>query len=318
MKRRGKGRPIDGILLLDKPSGLSSNAALQRVKRLYRARKAGHTGNLDPLATGMLPICLGGATKVSAFLLDAEKTYRITGRIGRATSTGDAEGEVVETGSEDESLLTGLEEVLEGFRGRIEQVPPMYSALKHKGERLYNLARKGIEVEREPRPVEIHELRVVELRGTEFELHVRCSKGTYVRTLIEDIARALGTCGHATALRRLGVGPYQNETMWSLDELERRAESSREALDELLLPVDSALRQWPAVELNADAAFHLRRGQPVLVPSAPMEGWVRLYDGQSSRFMGMGEVIDDGRVAPRRLMLAPGRDPDLVRAGRDG
>lgn len=298
----GKGRPVNGILLLDKPAGLSSNAALQQVKRLYRARKAGHTGNLDPLATGLLPICLGEATKVSAFLLDAAKHYRVTMKLGEQTATGDAEGEVVATGPADEATLGKVEAALPGFLGEIEQIPPMYSALKHKGERLYKLAREGREVDRPPRRVTIHTLEVVERTGDSLTLDVHCSKGTYVRTLVEDLASAAGSCAHVSALRRLGVGPYRQARMWTLDELAAIADKAGEAgLDELCLPLDSALREWPEVAVSGDSAYYLRRGNPVLVPRSPASGWVRLYEGQG-RFMGMGEMLDDGRVAPRRLM----------------
>jgi len=293
---------VDGILLLDKPLGMSSNGALQRVKQLFRARKAGHTGNLDPLATGMLPVCMGDATKVSAFLLDAEKRYRVTCALGARTSTGDTEGDVVETGPTGAGVADRLDAVLTGFRGEIRQVPPMYSAVKHRGERLYRLARQGIEVEREPRPVRIYALEVLERGPESFVLDLRCSKGTYVRTLVEDIARGMGSCGHVTSLRRLGVGPYQDQPMHTLDQLESVAAEGLAALDTLCLPIDSALRQWPAVDLTPDTAFYLRQGQPVLVPRLPLEGWVRLYESERHRFIGMGEIIEDGRVAPRRLM----------------
>lgn len=301
MARRKKGRPVSGILLFDKPVGLSSNAALQKVKRLYDAAKAGHTGNLDPLASGMLPICLGQATKISAFLLDADKIYTVRIHFGVRTSTGDAEGEGIETGPTDEQTLSRLAEVLPHFEGEISQIPPMYSAVKHQGKRLYELARKGVEVDRAPRQVTIHQLDLVEQSGVEADLTVRCSKGTYVRTLAEDIAKAMGTCGHVVALRRLAVGPYCDEALHTLSELENLAQEGIEALDGLLLPLDSALQQWPAVSLTMEGAFSLSRGNPVLVPKAPDQGWVRVY-GPQSEFLGMGEMLIDGRVAPRRLM----------------
>ncbi len=300
--KRGRGRAVNAILLLDKPAGMSSNAALQQVKRLFRARKAGHTGNLDPLATGMLPVCMGDATKVSAFLLDAEKRYRVTCRLGARTSTGDAEGDTVETGPVGEAVLARLEEVLERFHGEIRQVPPMFSAVKYRGERLYRLARQGIEVERKPRPVRIHELSVLQRGPAGFVLDLRCSKGTYVRTLVEDIAREMGSCGHVSALRRLAVGPYGKQPMHTLEELQAMAAEGVAALDALCLPIDSALCQWPAVDLTPDTAFYLRQGQAVLVPRLPLRGWVRLYESDRRCFIGMGEVIEDGRVAPRRLM----------------
>ena len=303
-RRRQKGRSVNGILLLDKPEGITSNEALQVVKHLYNARKAGHTGSLDPLASGLLPICLGEATKVSGFLLDADKHYRVRCRLGERTTTGDAEGEVVETRPV-EGLSEGrLREVLAGFLGEIEQIPPMYSAVKHQGQRLYKLAREGKEVEREPRKVTIHRLELTGLEPPFFDIEVHCSKGTYVRTLAEDIGEALGCVAHVAALRRTGVGPYDGSHMIALEELRRLAGSGdHAALDGLLLPIESALTQWPDVQLNNDAAFYVRQGQPVQVPHAPTSGWVRLYEG-GGRFLGMGQILDDGRVAPKRLMNA--------------
>jgi tRNA pseudouridine55 synthase len=286
---------------LDKPLGLSSNHALQRVKRLYDARKAGHTGSLDPLADGMLPICFGDATKLSAFLLDADKYYWFRVRLGVSTATGDAEGEVLQTRPTEGIGLEQIESVLGQFSGEIEQLPPMYSALKHKGKRLYELAREGVEVEREPRRVKIHSLKLVRADDLpEFELEVHCSKGTYVRTLAEDIGNALGVGAHVTALRRTAVGPYTGQQMYSMETLEQTAEQGQEALDRLLLPIDTALADWPVVEVNADTAFYIKQGQAVLVPKAPTAGWVRIYQGE--QFFAMGQVQDDGRIAPKRLM----------------
>lgn len=303
MGRRGRarGRPISGILLLDKPLGLSSNHALQRVKRLYDARKAGHTGSLDPLANGMLPICLGDATKISAYLLDADKHYWFRVKLGEVTATGDTEGEVLRTSPTDGITPARIEQVLADFTGEISQLPPMYSALKHQGKRLYELAREGIEVEREPRTVTIHSLILGEVNLPEFELRVHCSKGTYVRTLAEDIGEALGCGAHVTSLRRTGVGPYTNLPMHTMEELEQVAgEGGQAALDALLLPMETALADWPEVRVSADSAFYLKQGQAVLVPKAPTEGWVRIYHGE--QFLAVGEVQDDGRIAPRRLM----------------
>ena len=299
---RNKGRDISGILLLDKPAGLTSNAALQTVKRLYRARKAGHTGSLDPLATGLLPLCFGEATKVSSFLLGADKRYSVTCRLGVVTETGDAEGRVREEHDVPPLSDADLESVLVRFRGEIQQIPPMYSAVKHKGERLYRLARQGLEVERAPRQVWIHELRVLARSATEMQLEVACSKGTYVRTLVEDIGAALGPGAHVSALRRTGLGPFEAPRMHTMDALESAAEQGVDALDALLLPLEAGLTQWPDLHLSADVAFYLRQGQPVFVPRAPVAGgWVRLY-GQGGRFLGMGTVLDDGRVAPKRLL----------------
>ncbi|QGU32294.1 tRNA pseudouridine(55) synthase TruB [Thermochromatium tepidum] len=303
-RRRHWGRPVSGILLLDKPLGLSSNEALQRVKRYYRAAKAGHTGSLDPLATGLLPCCLGDSTKFSAFLLDADKRYCVRVRLGETTATGDAEGEVLErapvAGVTEELLQT----VLRRFLGPIDQRPPMYSAVKHQGRRLYDLARQGLEVERQPRRVEIHALDLRSMALPEIELEVHCSKGTYVRALAEDIGRALGCGAHVSALRRTGVGPYvepevsfvTGERIATLAEAEDFA-----ALDALLLPLDSALGHCPALKLSAGAAFYLRQGQAVLVPQAPTAGLVRLYD-PSARFLGVGEILEDGKVQPKRVI----------------
>jgi tRNA pseudouridine55 synthase len=306
-RRRRHGRDIDGILLLDKPLGLTSNEALQRVKRLYQANKAGHTGSLDPLATGLLPVCLGGATKFSTYLLDADKRYRVRVRLGITTTTADAEGEILETrpvGDLDEARVRA---VLARFLGPIDQLPPMYSAVKHQGERLYKLARQGIEVARQPRTVTIHAMELLDLAPSELEMDVHCSKGTYVRTLAEDIGAALGCGGHVIGLRRTGVGPYlePDSRFVTLDEIEDIVMADREgsfpALDALLLPLESALEHWPAVRLSADAAFYLRQGQAVLVPQAPTEGLVRIYD-PSLHFLGVGCILDDGKVQPKRLL----------------
>ena len=302
MGRRGRarGRPVSGILLLDKPLGLSSNHALQRVKRLYDARKAGHTGSLDPLADGMLPICFGDATKLSAFLLDADKHYWFRVKLGETTATGDTEGDVLKVRPIDDVTPDQIEQALKKFVGEIQQLPPMYSALKHKGKRLYELAREGVEVEREPRKVRIHSLALGEVNLPEFELRVHCSKGTYVRTLAEDIGEALGCGAHVTALRRTGVGPYTGFEMYSMEMLEQTAEQGKPAIDRLLLPIDTALSDWPEVRVNADTAFYLKQGQAVLVPRAPTEGWVRIYEGET--FLAVGQVQEDGRIAPKRLM----------------
>lgn len=300
-RRRAKGRDVNGILLLDKPSGITSNDALQQVKRLYFARKAGHTGSLDPLASGVLPICMGEATKVSAFLLDADKRYEVRCQLGVRTATADAEGEIVATRPVENYAGDRLEKVLDTFRGSIEQIPPMYSALKHEGQRLYKLARQGVEVEREARPVEIYSL-TLEGRGPDWiDINVHCSKGTYVRTLAEDIGEQLGCGAHVIALRRTAVGPYGDQELVSLEQLRAMKEQDMPGMDALLLPIETALTQWPGVELSADAAFYLQQGQAVLVPRAPTSGWVRLY-ATNHNFLGMGEILDDGRVAPRRLM----------------
>ncbi len=302
-RRRVKGRSVHGILLLDKPSGVTSNGALQEVKRLFYANKAGHTVSLDPVASGLLPICMGEATKISGFLLDADKTYQVKCALGIKTATGDSEGETLETRPVEHYSDEQIEQVLSQFRGPVQQIPPMYSALKHQGQRLYKLARQGIEVERQPREVIIHSLELSSYNETVIELDIHCSKGTYVRTLVEDIGEKLGCGAHVSGLRRLSVGPYSAEGMVTMEALEKAHEQDRQSLDALLLPLESALTQWPSVRLTSDAAFYLQQGQPVLVPQVPTEGWVRLYEGQTT-FLGMGEILDDGRVAPRRLMKA--------------
>ncbi len=303
-RRKNKGRNVSGVLLLDKPRGCSSNHILQKVKRLFGAAKAGHTGSLDPLATGMLPVCFGEATKISAFLLDSDKRYHLRCQLGVSTTTGDAEGEVTET--QDVSSITeqDVRAILPEFIGEIEQIPPMYSALKHNGERLYKLARQGIVVERKARTVTIYDIGYISLSTDEqqrliLELEVSCSKGTYVRTLAEDIAKKLHCGAHITALRRLSVGPYSGE-MITIEQLTVLSEEGYEALDACLQSIDSGVADWPDVHLGSDAAFYVRQGQPVLVPHAPTQGWVRIYD--QSHFLGLGEIQDDGMVAPRRMI----------------
>jgi tRNA pseudouridine55 synthase len=308
-RRKHRGRNISGVLLLDKPQGSSSNHALQKVKHLFGAAKAGHTGSLDPLATGMLPVCFGEATKISAFLLDADKRYHLKCQLGVSTTTGDAEGEV--TATQDVSAITEVQvkAVLPEFIGEIEQIPPMYSALKHNGERLYKLARQGIEVERKARRITIYTIEFISLVKEQaqseepprliLELDVSCSKGTYVRTLAEDIAKKLDCGAHITALRRLSVGPYA-EQMLTIEQLTALAEQGNAALDACLHPVDSGVADWPDVHLGSDAAFYVKQGQPVMVPHAPTQGWVRIYD--QSQFLGVGEIQDDGLIAPRRMI----------------
>ncbi|TNF98373.1 MAG: tRNA pseudouridine(55) synthase TruB [Gammaproteobacteria bacterium] len=300
-KRRSRGRDVQGILLFDKPAGMSSNAALQEVKNLYFAQKAGHTGSLDPLATGLLPICFGQATRVSGFLLDADKQYTVTCQLGIRTTTGDAEGEITETrpvqGIDREMIETLLQEK---FTGQIEQIPPMYSALKHKGQRLYELARQGIEIEREPRQVTIHTIQLIDFVQDEIVIDVRCSKGTYVRTLAEDIGEALGVGAHVKYLRRTAVAPFNSPEMYTLDTLKELREKDLKQLNSLLLPTESALVAFPDIHLSTDSTYYLKMGQAVQVPRAPTSGWVRLYGGDDE-FLGMGMIQDDGKVAPKRL-----------------
>jgi tRNA pseudouridine55 synthase len=299
--RRKKGRDVHGIVLLNKTVGVTSNSELQTVKRLFNARKAGHTGSLDPIASGMLPICLGEATKVSAFLLDANKRYRALIKLGVRTNTGDADGEVIATSAVQGINAERLAACLKNFRGEIEQIPPMHSAIKRQGVPLYKLAHQGLEVEREPRIVTIHKLDLLRFEDDVLEVDVLCSKGTYIRTLAEDIGAALGCGAHVSALHRTAVSPFVAEQMVTMEELRSRAEQGFDALDKVLLPIESALADWPDVSLSDDMAHYVRQGQPVFVPRAVTQGWVRLFAGQH-RFIGIGQILDDGRVAPRKLL----------------
>jgi tRNA pseudouridine55 synthase len=304
MTRRRRGRDISGMLVLDKPQGMTSNDAVQKVKRLYTAEKVGHTGALDPLATGVLPLCLGEATKFSQYLLASDKKYWTRIKLGVATDTGDSDGRVVETRPVGDLDAARIEAALARFRGEIEQIPSMFSAIKHRGQPLYKLARQGIEVEREARAVTIHSNRLVAFAGDELELEIHCSKGTYIRTIAEDLGAVLGCGAHVVALRRLAAGPYDEGDLVTLGQIEALPDfASRDAL---LLPVDSVVEGWPEVRLNDDTAYYMRKGQPVIVAHAPSSGWVRLSEVSeqgSTRFVGVGEVLDDGRVAPRRLVV---------------
>ncbi len=307
-RKKNPLRPLNGIVLLDKAKGISSNHALQQVKRLFQAEKAGHTGSLDPLATGMLPICFGKATRVSGLLLDSDKSYAVCARLGQRTDTGDADGEVIEERPVPALDRAEVEAVVARFIGEVEQIPPMYSALKHNGQRLYELARKGVEVERPARRVRFDWIVIDRFEGNELCLSLRCSKGTYVRTLVEDMGEALGCGAHVTMLRRIGVGPFmpadgQVPEMHTFDALQRLLEEGREALDRVILPTDSALTAYPAITLDADSMHHIRHGHPVFVANAPTKGWFRIY-GADDLFLGMGEVLDDGRVAPRRMLAS--------------
>ncbi len=297
--RRRNGRNIHGVLLLDKPLGASSNQVLQQVKRLYQANKAGHTGSLDPLATGLLPICFGEATKVSAYLLNADKHYRVTGQLGVATQTGDSEGEISERCEVPALTDEKLEQVLAQFRGELEQIPPMYSALKHQGKRLYEIARAGEVVVRKPRCIVISELQLMERSKDTITLDVSCSKGTYIRTLIEDIGKALDSCAHVVSLRRTGVDPYVSADMISFDQLQQAAANDPSELMEFLAPVDSALQHWPVIHLNNKQSLSIIQGQSLSWPTSEGLDWCRLYTEQE--FMGIGQ-FENGRLHPRRLM----------------
>ncbi len=309
MARRRKGRPVNGVILLDKPTGISSNDALQKVKRIYFAEKAGHTGALDPLATGMLPICLGEATKFSQFLLDSDKRYRVIAKLGERTDTSDSDGEVVETRPVDVDLET-LEACIDRFRGESDQVPSMFSALKYQGKPLYEYARKGIEVPRESRKITVYEIILHRFEGNEVEMEVHCSKGTYIRTIVDDLGEMLGCGAHVTMLRRTGVAKYPYEKMVTLEQLNELLERAhrdeiapRELLDPLLMPMDTAVEDLPEVNLIPELADMVQHGQPVQVSGAPTQGSLRLTMGEERLFIGVGEMNDDGKIAPKRLVV---------------
>ena len=306
MARRRRGRAVDGILVLDKPLGVSSNRALQMVKRLYQAAKAGHTGSLDPLATGVLPLCFGEATKFSQYLLDADKAYESTFVLGTRTETGDAEGRVLEEGEASSLTESDVAAALQGFEGEIEQIPSMFSAIKQGGQPLYKLARQGLEVERKPRQVVIKQLQLQAFRGgekPEVDIYMECSKGTYVRSLAEDLGQAMGCGAFVSALRRTRAGPFTLEDSVTVNTLEALQENSQlQEMDQLLAPADAALGALPLVRLSESGGFYIRQGQPVMVPNAPRDGIVRVAL-DTGEFLGVGEILDDGRVAPRRLIV---------------
>lgn len=296
-----KGRDIHGFLLLDKPQGMTSNRALQRVKGLFGARKAGHTGSLDPLATGMLPICFGVATKVAQYGLAADKCYEVTGVLGTRTDTDDADGSVVEVRAVPELSPRNIEIVLSRYVGSSEQVPPMYSAIKHHGRRLYELARRGLEVARTPRPITIRRIELLSFETPALGIRVTCSKGTYVRALVTDIAAALGTVGHVSGLRRLSVDSFGEARMWTLEQLEDLAETGPEDLEGALLSTDSVLADWPELTLDADSVRRIRHGQTVRVTAAAVIGRHRIYS-PGREFVGIGELNEAGELAPRRIL----------------
>ena len=296
---RKRGRDIDGVFLLDKPQGMSSNDIMQKVKRLFQANKAGHTGALDPLATGMLPICLGEATKFSQFLLDADKRYVVTAKLGERTDTSDAEGQVVKTrpvNVETSQILTALEQ----FRGDILQVPTMFSALKHNGKPLYEYARVGITVERGARPITIFELNFIEYQAPFLTLEVHCSKGTYIRTLVDDLGEVLGCGAHVTVLRRTAVADYPTEKMMTWDALQALAEQGD--LDQHLLPIDTAVSKLPALKLNAEQSKGIGFGQRVkFANEAKLRGQVRLFSDKNI-FLGVALIDDNNVIRPQRLI----------------
>ncbi|WP_435235235.1 tRNA pseudouridine(55) synthase TruB [Psychromonas sp. PT13] len=307
MARRGKGRSINGIVLLDKPTDISSNHALQRVKRIFFANKAGHTGALDPLATGMLPICLGEATKFSQFLLDSDKRYTVTATLGIRTTTSDSQGDVVE--QRDVSVTQEqLDAAVDTFRGDIMQVPSMFSALKHKGQPLYKYAREGITIEREARPISVYEINQLRFEGNEVDLDIHVSKGTYIRTIVDDLGELLGCGAHVSMLRRTQVADYPYERMVTIEQLEALIEQSKgedispyELLDPLLLDMDTAVKKYPEVNISDEMGEYVLHGQPVQVFGAPDNTIVRITVGEAHTFIGVGQMNDDGLIAPKRL-----------------
>lgn len=302
-KPRKRGRDIHGVFLLDKPQGMSSNDIMQKVKRIFQANKAGHTGALDPLATGMLPICLGEATKFSQFLLDADKRYLVTAKLGERTDTSDAEGQIVETRDvkvKTPEILTALEQ----FRGDILQVPTMFSALKHNGKPLYEYARQGITVEREARPITIFELSFIEYNAPYLTLEVHCSKGTYIRTLVDDLGEALGCGAHVTMLRRTAVADYPTEKMLDWNALQALAESQDlSLLDALLLPIDTAVEKLPTLTLNESQTQGIGFGQRVKFDNPnSLQGQVRLFSHEN-RFLGVAVIDENNVIRPQRLVV---------------
>jgi tRNA pseudouridine55 synthase len=295
MKKRQHGRNVHGILLLDKRSGISSNHALQEVKRLFNANKAGHTGSLDPLATGLLPVCLGAATKVSELLLNDNKRYQAVIQLGIRTDTGDMEGTIVETLPVPELKLTDIQAVLHQFTGAIDQIPPMYSALKQGGKKLYELARAGLTVVRPVRCITIYELVLLHFHNDKLELEVHCSKGTYIRTLAEDIGLALGCCATVKALRRIHTGDFRIEQAISFEQLQQL--DDQQMLGKLLA-VDAPLQSFPAVYLDERQSDRVKQGQ-ILNISENLTGTVRVYC--ADEFLGLGEIRLDGKLAPKKM-----------------
>ena len=301
-QRRRRVRNISGIVVLDKANGLSSNAALQEVKRLYEANKAGHAGSLDPLATGVLPVCLGEATKVSQFLLDSDKRYRARIKLGIRTDTGDSEGSIIERNEGISVSRKAVERALTKFKGEVEQVPPMHSAIKMNGVPLYKLARKGITVEREPRLVTLSQICLIEFVNSELELEISCSKGTYIRTIADDLGQELGCGAHVIELRRTQAGVFTEKDSISSEELALEKENrGLDKIDQFLIPMDRAIQDLPEVNLPSITASHVKNGQAVLVRHLPKNGLVRMYEDE--QFIGIGSIDDDGKVAPKRLII---------------
>jgi tRNA pseudouridine55 synthase len=295
MSKRKSGRNVHGILLLDKRLGVSSNKALQEVRRLFDANKAGHTGSLDPLATGLLPLCFGEATKVSALMLDDDKRYQALVQLGVMTDTGDAEGRVLETRTVPELTVDAVKACLKKFTGEIDQVPPMYSALKHNGKKLYELARAGETVDRKARRITVYDLQLLDFSKDQLRLDVRCSKGTYIRSLAEDIGHELGCGGTVKELRRLEAGRFSIENAKTLEQL---SEMDEQELQQCLIDVDKPLESMPAVQLSESDAIRIKQGQALKIQEV-LPGMVRMYHAKV--FLGLGEMLLDGKLAPKKL-----------------
>ncbi|WP_318457925.1 tRNA pseudouridine(55) synthase TruB [Photobacterium leiognathi] len=309
MARRRKGRPINGVILVDKPTGISSNDTLQKVKRIFFAQKAGHTGALDPLATGMLPICFGEATKFSQFLLDSDKRYRVIAKLGERTDTSDSDGEVVET-REVKVDRGQLERCIAKFRGTTDQIPSMYSALKYKGRKLYEYAREGVEVPRESRKITVYSVDLLRFENNEVEMELHVSKGTYIRTIVDDLGEMLGCGAHVIMLRRTGVSNFPYERMMTIEQLQAMLDDAKAndvepgtVLDPLLLPTDTAVQDLPEVNILPAIAVHVLNGNPVQAGRVPAEGTlVRITVGQEREFIGVGVIDAKGMLAPKRVM----------------
>ena len=302
-RRNKKGRNITGIVIIDKPTGRSSNHVLQQVKRLFDAKKAGHTGALDPLATGVLPICLGEATKLSSYLLDADKRYHVTCQLGTVTDSGDSDGKILSTSEIPSFTEQDIVNLLPEFTGAQDQVPPMFSALKYQGQPLYKLARQGIEIERKARRITIYDMSLLSITSDSFTLDVQCSKGTYIRTLVEDISYKLGSGGHVSMLRRVAAAGYQLAQSVTIEDLEQRVEQGLEAMDQILLPTENALPDWPSIYATDEMVDALRQGQTIKVNQTFESEKVRLFD-TNKQFIGLGEMTEQGIVAPKRVFVA--------------
>ncbi|MCD9466966.1 tRNA pseudouridine(55) synthase TruB [Photobacterium iliopiscarium] len=309
MARRRKGRPINGVILVDKPTGISSNDTLQKVKRIFFAQKAGHTGALDPLATGMLPLCFGEATKFSQFLLDSDKRYRVVAKLGERTDTSDSDGEVVETRAVNVER-DQLEACIDSFRGTTDQIPSMYSALKYQGRKLYEYAREGISIPRESRKITVYSVELLRFDNNEVEMELHVSKGTYIRTIVDDLGEKLGCGAHVTYLRRTGVSNFPYERMVTIEQLQALLDQAKAdevepgtVLDALLLPTDTAVQDLPEVNITAEAAVHVLHGNPVAAEVVPAEGTlVRITVAEAAEFIGVGTIDAKGMLAPKRVM----------------